>query len=72
MFTLCDANYGMKERSDVKVTNTSFEDLSLNFHLPWVGSHTLSRYRDRAAETLPKIMGIAIEKQEDNQHIFLS
>ena len=31
--TLCDANYTMKERSDVKVTITWFEDLSLNFHL---------------------------------------
>ena len=31
--TLCDANYAMKERSDVKVTETWFEDLSLHFHL---------------------------------------
>ena len=36
--TLCDANYTMKERSDVKVTNIWFEDLSLNFHLAQVGS----------------------------------
>ena len=31
--TLCDTNYTMKDRSDVKVTNTWFIDLSLNFHL---------------------------------------
>ena len=31
--TLCDANYTMKDGSDVNVTNTWFVDLSLNFHL---------------------------------------
>ena len=36
--TLCNANYTMKERSDVKVTSTWFEDLSLNFHLAQVGA----------------------------------
>ena len=53
--TLCDANYTMKERSDVKVT---IHDLKI---FPWTFSwyklrlNTLSHYRDSAAETLPKI-----------------
>ena len=55
--TLCDANYAMKERSDVKVTNTLFEDLFLNFIWHKLGLNTLSRYRDRATDTSPKIMG---------------
>ena len=51
-------------QSDQHVIWRSFPELS--FGISW-GLNTLSRYRDRATDTSPKIMGIAILKQEDYQ-----
>ena len=53
--TLCDANYTMKERSDVKVTPYDLKIFPWTFIWHKLGLNTLSRYRDRAAESLPKI-----------------
>ena len=64
-FTLCDTKYAMKERSDIKVTIHNLKIFPWTFIWHGLGLNTLSRYRDRAAETLPKIMGIVIAKQED-------
>ena len=53
--TLCDANYTMKERSDVKVTTHDLKIFLWTFFWHKFGLNTLSRYRDRASESLPKI-----------------
>ena len=53
--TLCDANYAMKEWSDVKVTIHNLKIFPWTFIWHKLGLNILSRFRDRAAETLPKI-----------------
>ena len=55
MLTLCDANYAMKKSSDIKVTTHDFKFFPRTFIWHKLGLNTLSRYRDRAAETSPKI-----------------
>ena len=55
MFTLCDANYAMKEWSDVKVTKHNLKIFPWTFIWHKLGLNTFSRYRDRVTETLSKI-----------------
>ena len=58
MLTLCDTNYAMKEWSDVKVSIQNLKIFPWTFIWYGLGLNALSRYRDRATETLPKIMGL--------------
>ena len=44
MLTLCDANYAMKKRPDVKVSRQSFEDLSLTFIWHTLGLNALPEH----------------------------
>ena len=53
MLTLCDANYEMKERPDVKVTGNNVKICPRTGVWHELGLNTLSRYGDRAPETLP-------------------
>ena len=60
--TLCDANYTMKERSDVKWPTHNLKIFPWTFIWHKLGLNTLSRYRDRATETFPKINAYCYSK----------
>ena len=62
----------MKKRSDVKVTTYNLKIFPWTFIWHKLGLNTFSHYRDRAAETLPKINLNCYSKQEDNQHSWLN
>ena len=53
--TLCDGNYAMKERSDVKVNTHTLKIFPWSFIWHKLSLNTLSCYRDRAVETWNKI-----------------
>ena len=55
MLTFFDTSYAMKKWSDVKVTIHNLKIFPWTFIWHKLDLNTLSRYRDRAAETLPKI-----------------
>ena len=64
MLTLCDACYTMKEPPDIKWPGNYLEIFPWTFIWHKWGLNTLSRYGDRAPETLPKITSIAIAVQD--------
>ena len=55
MLILCDTNYAMKERPDIKWPGNTLKILHWTFIWYKLGLNTLSCYGDRAAENVPKI-----------------